>query len=601
MSATTEPTLAERRDAVENEIKELVEERDRLYDEFQARVSAEDVRPSDEEVRRFTARKTHEDKNVRPSEDEVRRFEERQSSKSERPTDDEVREFNAAHERRKAQVRDKLAELKEFDDRLQVQGDISRSREIAAKHSRGEFGKVELVSEPLTYRADNERQHSYFLDLAAAHNSEFRSIPGRVDGWEERLNSHSKQMEEVLPKRAEARKRRAEEQIEQAEREFRGRYGIPHRGFDVSPFERWTQARSDAAQEQRAPTRIVGQGGYGIPPLWLIQDYIPALRPGRVAAGLCRQMTLPEGTDSINIPRLLTPTLTGVQGADAAPVTSRDFSDTFQQANVKTIVGQEDVPIQLIEQSPGQILDSVIITDLLADLNKQVDLQVLVGSGVGAPLSGGQVVGLYPATNWGATAVTFAGSTMGAQLGASAEFVPAQAEFFQFLAAMASKTAYNRFNLRDFNYVMHPRRHFWSISGLDALGRPLGSDDGFGPFNSHEIEVGNAPFEGYAGRVPFGPSVYIDANVPITDNGSGASGGSNDVVIGAIWDDCWLFEGDLRTRVLSEVLSGTLEMRFQAYEYVAFLARYGVSITIGTAAAFGQPYTYSGSSNGAAY
>ena len=107
---------------------------------------------------------------------------------------------------------------------------------------------------------------------------------------------------------------------------------------------------------------------YAIPPLWLIDEYIPALRPGRVAAGLCKQMPLPEGTDSINIPRLLTPTLTGIQTADAAPVMSRDFSDTFQQANVKTISGQEDVPIQLIEQSPGQILDRVLMTDLIADL-----------------------------------------------------------------------------------------------------------------------------------------------------------------------------------------------------------------------------------------
>jgi hypothetical protein len=318
-------------------------------------------------------------------------------------------------------------------------------------------------------------------------------------------------------------------------------------------------------------------------------------------------MPLPDGTDSINIPRLLTPTLTGVQTADAAPVVSRDFSDTFQQANVKTVAGQEDVPIQLIEQSPGQILDRVLMTDLIADYNKQVDLQVITGSGVGAPLSGGQVVGIYPATNWGATSVTFAGTYFGGSVSTSGgalttmPYMPPQAEFFQYLGAMASKTAYNRFNLQDFNFLMHPRRHFWAVTGTDNWGRPLASDDGFGPTNAQEVEVDNAPFEGYAGRVPFGPSVYIDANVPITDSGAGVSGGSNDIVIGAIWDDLWLFEGDLRTRVLTEVLSGTLELRFQVYAYIAFLARYGVSIAIGTASAFNQPYTFSGSANGAAY
>jgi hypothetical protein len=53
------------------------------------------------------------------------------------------------------------------------------------------------------------------------------------------------------------------------------------------------------------------------------------------------------------------------------------------------------------------------------------------------------------------------------------------------------------------------------------------------------------------------------------------TGGTNDLALGAHWDDLWLFEGQVRTRVLSEVLSGTLQVRFQVYNYVAFLARYG--------------------------
>ncbi len=191
---------------------------------------------------------------------------------------------------------------------------------------------------------------------------------------------------------------------------------------------------------------------------------------------------------------------------------------------------------------------------------------MIVGSGVGAPLSGGQVVGIYPASNWGATTASVASLGLTSTSASIAQYVPPQSEFFQFLGALASKTAYSRFNLQNFNFLMHPRRHFWAVTGLDAFGRPLGIDGAaFGPMNSQEIEIDPAPFEGYAGRLPYGPQVYIDANVPITDNGAGASGGSNDIVIGAIWDDLWLFEGDLRTRVLTEVLSGTLELRFQVY------------------------------------
>jgi hypothetical protein len=70
-----------------------------------------------------------------------------------------------------------------------------------------------------------------------------------------------------------------------------------------------------------------------------MEDYITGLRPGRVAAGLCRNVPLPEGTDSINIPKISTLTQTAIQTADSAPVASRDFTDTFVQANVKTIAG----------------------------------------------------------------------------------------------------------------------------------------------------------------------------------------------------------------------------------------------------------------------
>ena len=57
-------------------------------------------------------------------------------------------------------------------------------------------------------------------------------------------------------------------------------------------------------------------------------------------------------------------------------------------------------------------------------------------------------------------------------------------------------------------------------------------------------------------------------------------GTGQDVAIAALWDDMWLFKGDLRTAVYREVLSGSLGVRFQLYNYFAFLARYGQSIAI---------------------
>jgi len=97
------------------------------------------------------------------------------------------------------------------------------------------------------------------------------------------------------------------------------------------------------------------------------------------------------------------------------------------------------------------------------------------------------------------------------------------------------------------------------------------------------------PAEGLAGRLPFGPNVYIDANMLTTDNQSDAAGGKSDLAIAAKSDDLWLFEGDLRTRVLPEALSGTLQIRYQVYNYVAFLVRYEQSITGAYGSGFAAP------------
>lgn len=482
---------------------------------------------------------------------------------------EESRSFATDEDKFADEFAPKQAELRALEARINEQEAIARSREVAARASAGEPASTTRASvgrEPLTYRQDNQKETSYWLDLAAHSIPEVRQkASGRIDGYAERLERHAKEISVEMEKRSSTRERRAIEAIETAEAEVRARYGI-RGGLDTNPFE------------SRAPTRVPGQGGYFVPPLWLIDEYIPALRPGRVAADLARQMPLPPGTDSINVPKLATPTLVGVQGSDGAPVPSRDFTDTFVQANVKTIAGQEDVPIQLIEQSPGQILDRVITTDLYADYNKQVDLQVLLGNGTGAPLSGGQIVGLYPATNWSATTLTWNNGT------------PTGQGWFQAMGAMASKTAYSRFSLTDFAYLMHPRRWFWGATYPDSTGRPLVSADRETAYNPAVMANSPYPYEGLAGNVPWGPRVYIDANAPTNDAGHATTGVNDaDIMIGAIWDDIWLFEGDLRTRVLSEVLSGTLEIRFQIYNYVTLLARYGQSIVILTGTALAPP------------
>ena len=486
-------------------------------------------------------------------------------ARSDRTEDDEAA-FVASEEAFRAASQRHEQSIADIDEEIRQHEKVLEMRKAAAEAHKG----IPVVgSEPLTYNAGNGKDVSYFRDMAAMYHSGFASRYADAPGSVARLNRHAQEMEVEMPKRAAERERRALSSTDSAEREFTGSFTAGRsRGLGSNPFEKRVN-----------PNRTDGQGGYFVPPLWLIDEYIGGLRAGRVAAGLCRQVDLPEGTDSINIPKLSTLTAAGVQGSDNAGVTGQDYTDTSVTANVKTLAGQEDVALQLIEQSPGQIVDRVVMEDLMADYNRLVDRQVVYGNGTNsAALNGGQVLGIYPSTNWPATNVATATET-----------TPNGTYFPQVLGAMASNIAYNRYDLTNLAFLLHPRRWFWYATYLDSTGRPLVEPSNFSPFNPASINEPNTPAEGLAGKMPFGPNVYIDANVPTTDNGSGVLTGTYDVAIGAKWDDLWLFEGELRTRVLPEVLSGTLEIRFQVYNYVAFLVRYGQSLAIGEGTFFAAP------------
>lgn len=515
-SLTQLEKLQARREEAVNELASLVDKREEARSAFEARENSQDAKPSDEE------------------------------RSAEVVAEEEFGKQFDARER----------EVHSLDRRIREQEAIEQRRQIAAKAA---SPSISVTSEPLTYRKDNAKETSYFFDLAARYHTGAANKHPDPNGALERLERHAKEMSVEMPKRDAERSRRAQEQIDRAEREFTGSLrGVTARGLDVSPFEQRTN-----------PNRTDGQGGYFVPPLWSIDEYIKYLRAGRVAADLCRGMELPAGTDSINIPKLATPTATGVQTADNASVTSQDLTDTSVSASVKTIAGQQDVAIQLLEQSPGQIMDQVIIEDLMADYNKQIDVQVLTGSG-----SSGQITGLLPGSNYSNTnTVTWTSAT------------PLGNSFNQALGAAVSKTAYTRYSLENVHALLHPRRWFWFATALDGSsgtsGRPLVNASEFGPFNVSALEVNPTPYQGMVGRTPFGVPVHIDGNVPATATAAGGiTTGTNDLGVVAKFDDIWLFEGALRTRVLPEVLSGTLQVRFQVFAYFALLVRYGQSIAV---------------------
>jgi HK97 family phage major capsid protein len=296
------------------------------------------------------------------------------------------------------------------------------------------------------------------------------------------------------------------------------------------------------------PNRTDGQGGYFVPPLWLIDEYVSLARPSRATANLASQRDLPPGTDSINLPKVNTGSQAAVQTADAASVSSVDMTDTFVTGSVKTIAGQQDVALQLLDQSPAPGFDDVIFQDLIADLNQRLDLQVINGSG-----ASGQVQGILGMS--GINAVTFTQASPTLQL------------LWPVLAQAKSQVEKSIFMPID-AIAMHPSIWNWMLGQLDGsggtAGRPLidSTDSGL---NSMGIsDTSNA--EGAVGSILNVP-VYSDANFP-TNLGAGSN--ESRIIVGR-FREAYLYESEIRVRALSEVLSGTLQVRLQVYEYMTLI------------------------------
>jgi hypothetical protein len=100
---------------------------------------------------------------------------------------------------------------------------------------------------------------------------------------------------------------------------------------------------------------------------------------------------------------------------------------------------------------------------------------------------------------------------------------------------------------------------------LDGQSRPLILPETNAPFNPLALQTGG-DVEGPVGRLLNVP-ILADGNIP-ANLGSGTD---EERVISLRTSDLYLWEGPMRTRTLSEVLSGTLQIRFQIYAYSAFM------------------------------
>ena len=311
-------------------------------------------------------------------------------------------------------------------------------------------------------------------------------------------------------------------------------------------------------KEFRALSRTDGQGGYAVPPAWLMQQYIELARPGRAFADLITNEPLPSGTDSINIPRLTSGTAVGVQTADNTNVVNQDLTDAYINAPVRTLAGEQDVAIQLLDQSPIAF-DAIIFRDLIAAHSAQVDGQILAGSG-----TNGQVLGVHSTA--GIQTVTVASLTAPGIYAALADAIQL-IHTSRFLPPTA--------------IVMHPRRWAWLLTLTDTTNRPLfvplaGLGGGAQAFNAMGVLIAQESQQVVG--MTHGLPVITDPNIATTF-GAETPSGTEDVIYVLRASDLVLWESGIRARVLQETLSGQLTVRLQIYSYIAFsAARYPQSV-----------------------
>lgn len=306
--------------------------------------------------------------------------------------------------------------------------------------------------------------------------------------------------------------------------------------------------------ESRAINTTDGTGGDFVPPLYLTNEWIAFARAGRVFADQVTSQPLPSGTDSVNLPKVVTGAATSVQATQGSGITQTDITTGTVTGPVVTIAGGQTVSLQLLEQSPVNI-DSVLLQDLAADYASKLDQQLLFGTG-----ANGQMTGILTLTT--TNAVTYTTTT------------PTVAGLYSKIAEAVKGVHENRF-LPATHIFMSPRRWASLIAASDTAGRPLVVPAAGGRFNALAGQDAVAA-EGYVGELQ-GIPVFIDANIP-TNLGTGTN---EDRIIVARASDAYLYEGNARAEALPQTYGANLQVLVRMYNYGAFIPnRYPKSFSV---------------------
>jgi HK97 family phage major capsid protein len=400
--------------------------------------------------------------------------------------------------------------------------------------------------------------NSYLQDLARAKLGAQIGDEKRSNAAADRLHRHTLAQHRENERRLRGLRADAEYATERALSQTRAEAALLHR-WQAAGGRLFEKKHELAGMERRALNRTDGSGGEFAPPGYFVDLFVHAPRAGAPFAALWQRMNMPEGVSSINLPRFKAGQESGAM-IDGAAVPTGGGTDSQLTANLITIAAQTDISLQWLDQTPVPV-DETLGADMAEDFQMQLDGQLLLGSGSSGQAQGVISGGALAAANliWLENTNNTSAQTWANGGGASAAIAGSVHESASMLQ---SKIAGYR-GLSPTAYVMNPQA--WAIysASADSQTRPL--NDGKGDPQLHNLPVcldENLPST-FGGGTPPTISVSNGVTSPTAGNGTWAN------ILCGRWQDCIYWQSEPEVRVMLQVLSGTLQARFQVYTYFA--------------------------------
>lgn len=311
----------------------------------------------------------------------------------------------------------------------------------------------------------------------------------------------------------------------------------------LARHKRETEARDLSASSDTG-------GADFVPPVWMEDLYVPVNRQARKVVATIPTLPLPDLGTSVEMPKLDS----GVSVAasdDNGSVSETDATTSTVTANIRLFAGQQDISVALFERTN---MDAIILADLVSAYDAALETAVVNGT------SGAYShVGLLQVSGTNSVTYTDASPTAADTIG----------PVYDAISKIEQETS-GRYTAT--HLAMTPRRAAWLASSLSA--------------NTSLFQVGN--YNQALGEQSGGSLINI-AGIPVvttsaipTNLGAGTN---QDRIVAYSADTMRFMEGPLRTRVLTEVLSGNLTVRIQAYAFSAFASERmpkAISIVSGT-------------------